>query len=68
MKCLTCGSLCNRVLRTTAADQDIRRLRQCDECGKRWVTIESPREVHDSAAEIRQLFAAMMKAAGPLEG
>lgn len=66
MKCPACASLESAVIRTEDRGEHVRRTRQCSECGKRWVTVEAPREVHDVAVEIRERFRALEEACGPL--
>lgn len=68
MKCPACASADSTVIRSKVAAEGVRRTRQCDTCGKRWVTIEAPREVFDAAAQIRDRYRALGEACGPLPG
>lgn len=68
MKCPACGAPDNTVIRSKATVESVRRTRQCDTCGKRWVTIEAPEELHDAAREIRERFLALGRACGVVPG
>lgn len=70
MKCPACGGAESAVIRTVSAAEGVRRTRQCDSCGKRWVTIEAPREHFEAATEVVERFRALERACGllPREG
>lgn len=62
MKCSTCGSEDNRVLRADQVDDRIRRLRQCCACGARFRTFEVHVAVFERADQIAAAFEGMKSA------
>ncbi len=68
MNCPACGSGEGIVLTTRTSERLVRRTRQCSRCGKRWATVEAPLEVHEAATTIRERFAALAAAVGPIPG
>lgn len=59
MKCPACASTESTVIRSKVTPGGVRRTRQCDECAKRWVTIEAPRapdapDPHEQAEVLAQ--------------
>lgn len=56
MSCNLCGHQRSRVLRTVYDAGDIRRVRQCDGCGHKWVTLEVP---VDTVSKAREVFEAV---------
>lgn len=68
MKCPACASTESAVIRTTCTEKGVQRTRQCAACGKRWVTIEAPREHFEAAEAVVERFRALEEACGPLAG
>lgn len=66
MKCPACGGEESAVIRTTSSGAEVRRTRRCQECGKRWVTVEAPVEIHEAAVEVAERFRALEEAVGAI--
>lgn len=64
MHCPLCQHQANTVMRTTSRGNQIRRTRQCDRCGNRWVTVEIDEAQALMAERIRAKAGELMAAIG----
>ena len=65
MNCPVCKHAEHHVLRSTSKEGAIRRVRQCDQCGHRWATLEQAEDQIETdrkaLAKARELAAALVE-------
>jgi transcriptional regulator NrdR family protein len=64
MKCPNCGHPDHRVIASEAREGRVHRRRECDQCKKRWNTIEAPEVVYQEAATVVEIGRQLRNAIG----